>query len=88
MFRYAYVDDDFVLHFMVKDFYRLSYDENILTLRIKLNGAIYLFEKEFIFLKDGDQGTNGTNYVCFVRPLRNGELKYNALIYNNSWSNL
>lgn len=88
MFRYAYVDDDFILHFMVKDFYRLSYDENILTLRIKLNGAIYLFEKEFIFLKDGDQGTNGTNYVCFVRPLRNGELKYNALIYNNSWSNL
>lgn len=89
MFRYAYVDENYILHFMVKDFYHLSYDENTLTLRIRLNENAYFFEKEFIFLKDGDQGTNGTNYVCFVRPLRDNELKYNALVYNNnSWSSL
>ena len=50
---------------------------NILTLQvITLNGEIFEFKKELSFIKDGDQGTNGTAYSCIIYPCdENGNIK-------------
>ena len=92
MFQSAYVDENNVLHFFIKNKYRLYLNDNTLSVQVILNGQTYTFTKEFIFLKDGDQGTNGTKYITYVRPVvtetttsggQIDKLQYNALLYKN-----
>ena len=47
---------------------------NILTLQIiTLNGEVFEFKNPLNFIKDGDQGSNGTAYSCIIYPcIQNG----------------
>lgn len=86
-----WVDNSNILHYNIKQKYKVDFNNNILVIKIKtITEQEYLFNKEILFLKDGDQGTNGTTYVIAVRPCDNRGLKLSGLqplIYNNSWNN-
>lgn len=91
MMQNLWVDSTSVLHYNINQKYNINYNNNVITIKIKCtsNGNEYQFRKELLFLKDGDQGTNGTTYICAIRPvdLKNG-LKLNgfhALEYNGGW---
>lgn len=65
-----WVDLDNVIHFRVRE----KYDErslllNTYTLRIKtLKGEVYTVEKAVSFIKDGDQGTQGSDWIAPIYP--------------------
>lgn len=90
MMQNLWVDNYNILHYNIRQKYAVNYTNNIVTIKITtVNGYEYYFEKEILFLKDGDQGTNGTTYICAIRPVNiaNGyKLTTNsALSYNGSW---
>ena len=69
MMRNIYVDTSNKLCYYIKQRYRQELTNNTLYLYLTVSGAgEQLLEKEILFLKDGDQGTNGTSYVVVVRP--------------------
>lgn len=83
--------DNNILHYRIKQKYKVNYTNNTFTVRIvTIDGNEYSFLKEILFLKDGDQGTNGTTYVVAVRPCDANGAKlagFNPLVYyNGAWS--
>lgn len=85
-----YLDNNYILHYHVRQKFRDYYNNNTLTLKIITSGNTYTFKKEILFLKDGDQGTNGTSYICAIRPcdINGNKLsEYTPLTYNGGWTN-
>lgn len=83
--------DNNILHYRIKQKYKVNYTNNTFTVRIvTIDGNEYSFLKEILFLKDGDQGTNGTTYVVAVRPCDVNGVKlagFNPLVYyDGAWS--
>lgn len=93
MIENLWVDNSNILHYTIKQKYKVNFNNNTILVRIiTMDGQEYAFQKEILFLKDGDQGTNGTTYVTAVRPFDTATgLKLsglNPLIYrNNAWQN-
>lgn len=93
MIENLWVDNSNILHYTIKQKYKVNFNNNTILVRIiTMDGQEYSFQKEILFLKDGDQGTNGTTYVTAVRPFDTAtDLKLsglNPLIYrNNTWQN-
>ena len=93
MIENLWVDNSNILHYTIKQKYKVNFNNNTILVRIiTMDGQEYSFQKEILFLKDGDQGTNGTTYVTAVRPFDTAAgLKLsglNPLIYrNNAWQN-
>lgn len=91
MISNLWVDNYNILHYTIKQKYRVNYNNNTITIKIiTLNEVEYIFEKEILFVKDGDQGTNGTTYIMAIRPCDDNENKlsgFQALTYNNGWKN-
>lgn len=57
--------DGLTLNYNVKNNFNGSFTNNTITLKLEsVNGNSYLFYKDLLFIKDGDQGTNGTDYIC------------------------
>ena len=78
MMRSVWVDaGDNSLHFKVRTkFYEMLNNNTIYVRLTALDGTYMDYEKEINFLKDGDQGTNGTTYLCLIRPIDlNSEVK-------------
>lgn len=70
MTQEMWVDTNGVLHFKVKQKYYRLYTNNTLTLRIiTVDGKEFVEQKEILFVKMGDQGTNGTTFISAVRPV-------------------
>lgn len=68
MMENVWVDNNGVLHFKIKQKYNQFYTNNTLILTIiTVDNKIFEFEKEIVFVKTGDQGTNGTKYISAVR---------------------
>ena len=83
-----------LLHYHIKQKYKTNLLNNSFILKIiTLDEQVYTFEKEILFLKDGDQGTNGTTYIASVRPADEAGLKlsgFQSLHYNattGQWGN-
>lgn len=49
-------------------------DNNTIWLEVKYDGEILKQATSFLFIKEGDNGTNGTNYVCKIIPMSYPEL--------------
>ena len=91
MMEQVWIDNSNILHYHIKQKYKVNYTNNTFTVRITtIDGNSYSFLKEILFLKDGDQGTNGTTYVVAVRPCDTNGIKlagFNPLVYyNRAWS--
>ena len=71
MMKSVWVDQNNVLRFKIKTKYYDMFTNNSVYVRLtSLDGTFVDYEKEISFLKDGAQGTNGTSYVCLIRPIR------------------
>lgn len=83
------VDSDGNLHYHIRQKYRNYFDNNTLTLKVVMDDEHeYTFRKELLFIKDGDQGTNGTTFICAIRPYDedgNKDSGYHPLTFNNTW---
>lgn len=86
-----WVDNYNILHYNIRQKYAVNFGNNTLIVKIKtLTEQEYIFSKEILFLKDGDQGTNGTTYVVAVRPKRadgTRDTGFKPLVYYNGWKN-
>lgn len=70
MMKSVWVDQNNVLRFKIKTKYYDMFTNNSVYVRLtSLDGTFVDYEKEISFLKDGAQGTNGTSYVCLIRPI-------------------
>lgn len=90
MMENVWIDSSNILHYNIKQKYKVNYSNNTFIVRITtLDGTTYSFQKEILFLKDGDQGTNGTTFVVAVRPCDSNGNKlsgFNPLMYyNGAW---
>lgn len=89
MLQTLWVDNYNILHYNIKQKYKVNYNNNTVTVKIHtLSGKDYLYDKEILFLKDGDQGTNGTTYIASIRPCDGNGTKLSGLhplVYNNGW---
>lgn len=90
MMKDIWVDNNNILHYMIKDTYAIQNWNN--TFKIKIE-KIDIDKpettlKEIFFIKDGQQGTNGTDYCCIVRPVANDGVtllsEAEAIITNNN----
>ena len=90
MMEGLWVDNYNIMHYNVKQKYKVNYINNTLVVKIEtISGEVYLFDKEILFLKDGDQGTNGTTYVAAIRPCDSNGNKVAGLhpiVYNSRWT--
>lgn len=61
-----------ILYYKIRHNYiATSAKNNTFTLRlVALDGKIYTFTKEIIFIKAGDPGTNGTDYQSLIRVVK------------------
>lgn len=92
MMHSVWVDADNVLHFKAHTKFYEVFDNNSVYVRLTaLDGTYIDYEKSIDFLKDGDQGTNGTTYVCLIRPIdSSGNKVFNkiGLNYNSGWNTI
>ena len=92
MIENLWVDNSNILHYTIKQKYKVNYNNNTIKVKIiTIEGKEYVFEKEILFLKDGDQGTNGTTYIATVRPYDSATGSklsgLRPLIYQSGWKN-
>lgn len=89
MIENLWIDNSYIVHYNIRRKFNINYNDNILHLTITtIDGNSYDFEKELLFVKDGDQGLNGTTYVVSIRPCdqyRNKLSGFQPLVYNNGW---
>lgn len=77
MLKDVYVDGYNVLHYMIKPKYYNYYQNNSLTMKITtIDEKVYEFSCDILFVKDGEQGTNGTTYITMIRPVKSIEGGY------------
>lgn len=77
MMKNVYVDGYNVLHYTIKPKYYNYYQNNTLTMQIiTIDGKTYNFPCDILFVKDGEQGTNGTTYITMIRPVKSIEGGY------------
>ena len=77
MMENVYVDGYNVLHYTIKPKYYNYCQNNTLTMQIiTIEGKTYNFPCDILFVKDGEQGTNGTTYITMIRPVKLVEKEY------------
>lgn len=59
---------DEALPYQIKDRYDYKYINNTVRLKIKYQGTYFIAETNFVFTKEGEPGTNGSEYYCRIIP--------------------
>lgn len=73
------------LNFNIRENYNATYDKNEVQLIITHNDKVVSAKTNLTFVKEGENGTNGTDFVCKIVPDgKPGEItpRYPAVIYN------
>lgn len=80
--------NDFTANYLIRDEYDIGRSNNTITLIVQYDGNILTATTNFTFIKDGEPGTNGTEYICKIIPnvaegdvplyptIMNGKLNY------------
>lgn len=80
---YSYSSTGFV--FDIKDKYNPSYKNNTIKVIAVYNKITLVGYTNFTFIKEGEDGTNGTRYVCRIVPnLKTGDNSYREWV---TWTN-
>ena len=56
------------LNFRIRDTFSAAYDKNEVQLIINHNNRVVSAKTNFTFVKEGENGTNGTDFVCKIIP--------------------
>lgn len=73
------------LNFNIRENYNAAYDKNEVQLIITHNDKVVSAKTNLTFVKEGENGTNGTDFVCKIVPNEKpGEItpRYPAVIYD------
>lgn len=57
--------------FTIAPTYSPTYTDNVITLTVTYDSYVLEENTNFLFLKDGESGTNGTDFVCRIVPAYN-----------------
>lgn len=80
--------NDMTANYLIKDDYDIGKSNNTIILIVQYDGDILTATTNFTFIKDGEPGTNGTEYICKIIPnvaegdvplyptIMNGKLNY------------
>ena len=69
--------------------YNYKKTNNTISVSVVYQGQTLKAQTNFLFLKDGDPGTNGTNYVCKIVPnVAEGQMMPDRVIYDVSHGRL
>ena len=78
------------LNFNILTRYDVNKENNIIKLRITLGDRVYTAETNLIFLKEGERGSNGTDFICKVIPNNASNIdsvnQPIVTVYNNNYS--
>lgn len=76
------------LYFTIANIFNANKDRNTIQLRVKYKDRIVVAKTDLIFIKEGEVGTNGTDFVCRIIPNAIDEKipKYPTLVYNKNAS--
>ena len=78
------VNDLYSFKYDIKDTYNKDYDRNNIQLIVDFYGKVLQAETSFMFLKEGQPGTNGTNFYCRLVPTQTGDVfKGYPTVYRN-----
>lgn len=78
-------ENDLTANYLIRDFYDASRNDNNITLSVEYNGLVLTAVTNFTFLKEGDNGTNGTEYVCKIVPnVATGDIPVYPMIMNGA----
>lgn len=75
------------LPFNIGQRYDIRKNNNTIQLIIEYKNKIITAATQLIFTKEGEQGTNGTNYVCKIRPNNSEDdsnIIYPTVVYNTT----
>ena len=74
------------LYFTIANIFNASKDRNTIQLRVKYKDRIIIAKTDLIFIKEGEVGTNGTDFVCRIVPnaVEESAPKYPTLVYNKN----
>lgn len=73
------------LNFRIRENYQAAYDKNEVQLIVTYNDKVVSAHSNLTFVKEGENGTNGTDFVCKIIPnvIETGVApKYPTVIYN------
>ena len=56
------------ISYLINDRYNLSYTNNNIKLIVEYKGMNLVAQTDFTFVKEGEPGTNGTEFVCKIVP--------------------
>ena len=79
----SYIYNQYTLPYSIEDKYNISADRNDIRLEVQYGGITLTASTNFTFVKTGQNGTNGTDFVCKVQP--DGKVKpYYSTLYLKS----
>ena len=70
------------LTYSIAENYNMNFTRNTIELHIKYKGFLLKAKTNFSFLKEGESGTNGTDFVCRIIPnVTEGDIPVHPTIY-------
>lgn len=73
------------ISYSIENLYDVNKTENVIQLEIEYKSMIFNAETNFTFIKEGDTGTNGTEYVCKIVPnVAVGDIPLYPMILNGN----
>lgn len=95
---YMTIKDKLVIYYDIKDKYDVKKTNNTIQLTVNYKGMNLVTETDFTFVKEGEPGTNGTEFVCKIVPntqdtdfgypmVLNGNINYTPR-QTNRWFNV
>ena len=94
---YKTVEDEMSIQYTIRDKYDIKKSNNTIKLTVDYKGMNLVAETDFTFVKEGEPGTNGTEFVCKIVPntqntgfgypmILNGNINYTPR-QTNKWFN-
>ena len=65
---YKTVEDVMSIQYTIRDMYDIKKSNNTIKLTVNYKGMNLVAETDFTFVKEGEPGTNGTEFVCKIVP--------------------
>ncbi len=81
---YKVIDDELTIQYSIRDKYDIKKNNNTIQLIVNYKNMNLVAETDFTFVKEGEPGTNGTDFICKIVPNTNDTNFGYPMILNGS----